>query len=244
MPFQLYYAPDSFTRFTEFGMGFHIVSNYPQPGRLQEIYILYNQEFMLPIDEIDLVDTALISLAPADIEPAIRSMAASYTADLQPCDPATFSSHPLLQRLTAGATGRPTSPSSGAGTPTPTPPPYGHLPFHRQTLSDSERFVRYTIFRNDRRVTPTGEVVADTFAAPASEERVIHNGFAAVGRFALPSLLPAVWRRDIIPPAGTPFVCGAVVPMFGQAGGGAEAKFIAILPAGSAHLRVASVPEI
>jgi hypothetical protein len=73
---------------------------------------------------------------------------------------------------------------------------------------------------------------------------MVPSGFSAVGRFALPSLLPAIWRREIVPPLGTTYLCGAVVPMYGQAGGGVEVKFDNGAAAGSAHLRAASIPEL
>lgn len=64
-----------------------------------------------------------------------------------------------------------------------------------------------------------------TFTAPASEAPFIASGFGAVGRFALPNLSPANWRWEIRPPSGTPFRCGASVPLYGQAGGGVEVEF-------------------
>jgi hypothetical protein len=50
------------------------------------------------------------------------------------------------------------------------------------------------------------------------------TGFAAVGRYALPNLVPACCRWQFSPPAGTIVDCGASVPLYGQAGGGVEVR--------------------
>jgi hypothetical protein len=108
----------------------------------------------------------------------------------------------------------------GSGTPV-----YGHLPFKTVT-EDREVFFRWESWPTSRRVlTATMEVVPDTFASPHSEVPFIPTGFAAVGRAALPSIFPAVFRYEIKPPPPTPMLCGAVVPMFGQSGGGVEVCF-------------------
>jgi hypothetical protein len=102
---------------------------------------------------------------------------------------------------------------------------YGHLPFKSNT-EDREVFFRWEAWPTSRRIlTARNEVVADTFASPHSEVPFIPTGFAAVGRTALPSLFPAVFRYEIKPPPTTPILCGAVVPMFGQSGGGVEVCF-------------------
>jgi hypothetical protein len=102
---------------------------------------------------------------------------------------------------------------------------YGHLPFKSNT-EDREVFFRWEAWPTSRRVlTGTMEIVPDTFASPHSEVPFIPTGFAAVGRAALPSLFPAVFRYEIKPPPTTPMLCGAVVPMFGQSGGGVEVCF-------------------
>jgi len=244
MPFQIYPSPSHFSSPAEFGTGFHIASTYPQPGQMPDIFIIFSQEFVLPIDEIFLVDPVLRDVPAEDLEAAVRQNPVQFNVDLQPCPSQFFTSHPLLAQLTSGPGGLPSAAPAAPGTAPPVPTPYGHLPFARQTVTDHEHFVRYTLFQTDHRVMANGAVLPGTFAAPASEERVVPNGFAAVGRFALPSLHPAIWRRDIVPPAATLYFCGAVVPMFGQAGGGAEVKFDRGAHAGSAHLRSAKIPEL
>ena len=110
----------------------------------------------------------------------------------------------------------------------PPPPPapsyiYGHLPFKGKT-TNGDKFLRFEPWPTSIRVVLS--TVSDrTFAGPVSERPLVPNGFAAVGRYALPSLLPACTVWEISPPAGTDLEAGASVPLFGQAGGGAEVCF-------------------
>jgi hypothetical protein len=53
-----------------------------------------------------------------------------------------------------------------------------------------------------------------TFAGPEAELKMIETGFAAVGRAALPSFFPHVFRWKLEPPPNTSMLCGAVVPMY------------------------------
>lgn len=107
---------------------------------------------------------------------------------------------------------------------------YGHLPF-KTTTEDREVFFRWEAWPTSRRIVTgtipgTMDVLPDTFASPHTEVPFIPTGFAAVARAALPSFFPAVFRYEVKPPPTTPMLCGAVVPMFGQSGGGVEACFI------------------
>jgi hypothetical protein len=106
---------------------------------------------------------------------------------------------------------------------------YGHLPFGTVTAADSVIY-RWEAFPGSRRVFKgggAGYVIADTYAAPASEVPFAPTGFSALARFALPNLLPACFRWEIQPVPG--FVeCGASVPLYGQSGGGVEIRFPAM----------------
>jgi hypothetical protein len=87
-------------------------------------------------------------------------------------------------------------------------------------------FYRYSAFTPDRRVDPiTGSFLAGTYAAPESEVPFVPTGFLAVGRFALPNILPASHRYEIEAPARTAVDFGTVAPAYGQAGGGVESYF-------------------
>ena len=95
------------------------------------------------------------------------------------------------------------------------------------TLSASRVFHRYSAFNPDHRVDPiTGNFVPGTYAVPESEAPFIPTGFAAVGRLALPNLIPASHHYLLEAPSGTQVAFGTVAPAFGQAGGGVEALLL------------------
>ena len=116
--------------------------------------------------------------------------------------------------------------------PLPRPPAapssiYGHLPFSTMT-EPSTLIYRWEAFPTSRRILRTragGEILPGTYAAPASEVPFAPTGFAAVARFALPNLMPAMYRWELQPVAGTFIECGASVPLYGQSGGGVEVRF-------------------
>jgi hypothetical protein len=115
--------------------------------------------------------------------------------------------------------------------PLPKAPPrrsyvHGHLPFHG-ICSGEDVFYRYEAFSTSLRVDlKTNSVTKpNTYGAPFSEGDFTPTGLSAVGRFALPSLLPACWRYTLTPPKGTEFYYGASVPLYGQSGGAVEVMF-------------------
>ena len=89
-------------------------------------------------------------------------------------------------------------------------------------LAGNQLFYRFSAFNPDRRVNFNGDFLPGTYAAPESELPFVPTGFVAVGRFALPNVLPASFRYEITAPAGTSVDFGTVAPAFGQAGGGVE----------------------
>ena len=116
--------------------------------------------------------------------------------------------------------------------PPPSRPPsiYGHLPFATTTFPETVIY-RWEAFPTSRKINrsvnpPT--IAKDTYAAPASETPFAPTGFAAVARFALPNLMPACFRWELQPVAGTHLECGASVPLYGQSGGGVEVKFTSL----------------
>ena len=95
-----------------------------------------------------------------------------------------------------------------------------HLPFHTVTRQ-GDIFYRWEAWPKSLRVHPSSQRVDPwTFAAPEAELKLIEAGFAAVGRAALPSFFPHVFRWKLEPPPGISMLCGAVVPMYGQEGCG------------------------
>jgi hypothetical protein len=136
---------------------------------------------------------------------------------------------PLLRGL------QPVRPSSVAFTlplpsyvsPAPKPPQhvYGHLPFTGRT-GRNDVFYRCEPWPISRWVDQAkAEVKAHTYACPHSELPFFPTGFAAVGRYALPNLMPACYRWKLQPVPNTSLDCGTSVPLFGQAGGGVEVRF-------------------
>nr|WP_321439585.1 hypothetical protein [uncultured Hyphomonas sp.] len=117
------------------------------------------------------------------------------------------------------------------GFPKPPPRPswiYGHLPF-RGICGSEDVYYRYEQYPTSLRIDRTGTkhhvTGVDTYAAPQSELFFTPTGLSAVGRFALPSLLPACWRYELRPAAGTIIRSGASVPLYGQSGGAVEVCF-------------------
>lgn len=106
-------------------------------------------------------------------------------------------------------------------------------PFVTKTTS-SDVFFRLSAFRNDRRILKDGSVAPGTYTTTDNDYKEVPSGLAAVGRYALPSRLPASYVFVIQPPAGTPVAYGTVIPNFGMAGGGVEAYFPQGCPKGSA----------
>jgi hypothetical protein len=112
------------------------------------------------------------------------------------------------------------------------PPPslpakfYGHLPF-QTTTNGNEHFYRFEAWPQSRKITvgAGGSVASGTYASPATELPFVTTGFGAVARAALPSYFPAVFRYVFQPTANAPMRCGAVIPNYGQSGGGVEVMF-------------------
>lgn len=103
--------------------------------------------------------------------------------------------------------------------------PAGHLPFRTTTLAD-DVFYRFEPWPVSGRIQQhSRRVIADTYAAPFREAPFVASGFGAVGRYALPRLIPHCYRWELQPLSGTEIDVGACVPQNGQAGGGVEVRF-------------------
>jgi hypothetical protein len=103
---------------------------------------------------------------------------------------------------------------------------HGHLPFHG-VCGGSDKYYRYEQFATSKRIDrSTNSVIAkDTYGTPESERDFTPTGLSAVGRFALPLLLPACWRYELTPISNTAIYYGASVPLYGQSGGAVEVMF-------------------
>jgi hypothetical protein len=102
-------------------------------------------------------------------------------------------------------------------------------PFPLQTR-EPEYFVRFSAFKNDRRVGADGSLLPGTYVTSKRDAEHVPSGFAAVGRYALPNPMSAIHRFDALAPGGTVGWVGTVLPSFGQSGGGVEIKLTKGLP--------------
>ena len=106
-------------------------------------------------------------------------------------------------------------------------------PFQEKTQRD-DVFYRLSAFPDDKRIGSDGSLVPGTYATTQTDyEKAVPSGLAAVGRYALPCRLPAMYVWRIHPPPRTVVAYGTVLANFGLAGGGVEALFPAGCPAGS-----------
>ena len=138
----------------------------------------------------------------------------------------TFLNHP-----TAGA-----HPAHALAFPAAKAAPRGTLIVSTTTSATATTpVVRFTAYRNDRRVKPAVggvgyDVAVDTYVMPEDDgTKYVSTGLGAVGRCALPNPFPASWYRWLDIPASTPVLVGTVRPNFGQAGGGVEIVLPALL---------------
>jgi hypothetical protein len=94
-----------------------------------------------------------------------------------------------------------------------------------RTISNA-RYARFSAFRNDRRVDPlTGAFLPGTYATTIVDQPLAPSGFSAVGRYALPNVMPASFVHLLTASSGTVIYSGTVAPAYGQSGGGVEVYF-------------------
>jgi hypothetical protein len=93
-----------------------------------------------------------------------------------------------------------------------------------QHPTEPRLYVRYSAFPKDRRVLKDGRFTPGTYATTFNDATMTPSGFAAVGRYALPSPRSAQFVFPIVTDA-SPIYVGTATPNFGQAGGGVEVLF-------------------
>ena|ERR1043166_2188430 len=100
-------------------------------------------------------------------------------------------------------------------------------------MSESEdEFLRYSAFRNDRRILSDGSVLPGTYATTFADGRAhVKTGTQAVRRYALPNPDPAVHEFELKPPGIVQIRRGIAQPAFSQPGGGVEIIFDTGAPA-------------
>jgi hypothetical protein len=205
------------TKLPETGMGFQLV----------EAVIWGNVTPLLVLNSERAVDLSQVELVPGD-DPAVILRNGLRVIEVLKSDvvQTVFAApQPHSFRLLQTRIG----PLSAAGAPLASVGVRTAMPsslVKHLTLPADRVFYRYSAFNPDRRVDPvTGNFLAGTYAAPESEVAFVPTGFLAVGRFALPNILPASYRYEITAPARIAVDFGTVAPAYGQAGGGVEAYF-------------------
>jgi hypothetical protein len=89
----------------------------------------------------------------------------------------------------------------------------------------AERFVRFSAFANDHRITDDGRLRPGSYATTWIDAQQVKTGADAVRRYALPNEKPAVFWFDIQPMKPTQIQRGIVQPANKQPGGGVEVIF-------------------
>lgn len=174
-------------------------------------YIVWNAEFAIDLKE-----------APISGNDITGALLASWINE-QALSPITIIAAPSLHGfLLAGDRVHSSASKAVSGSSAVSPPPSTLV--KTVTLTSPRKFYRFSPFSTDRRVDPiNGNFLPGTYCCPESEEPFVPSGFAAVGRFALPSAQPASYRCEITADSGTNVLFGTVAPAYGQAGGGVEA---------------------
>lgn len=89
-----------------------------------------------------------------------------------------------------------------------------------------EKFLRFSAYKNDRRILLDGSVLPETYVTTHEDGETVRTGMEAVRRYALPSPMPAVHKFYLRPPDPIRVRRGVVAPANNQPGGGIEAIFI------------------
>jgi hypothetical protein len=133
-----------------------------------------------------------------------------------------FAAYPSYHAFIRSLKPKPKTRARNPASITPSPP--GTLIMSTFTTA-GEVYWRLSAYPNDRRDTPDNQIVKGTYVTTKSDIEVVGSGFAAVGRYALPTPFPSVYAFAIRPDPGTPIDLGTVRPNYGQSGGGVEGVF-------------------
>lgn len=131
-------------------------------------------------------------------------------------------------------------PTGGPGAP---PSPLAPTPILKRTTLAYEGFIRVSAFDKDKRVLSDGALAKETYATTVADMKQVPSGFAAVGRYALPNPMAAIYVYVIVPGSGVLIQGGTVRPAYFQSGGGVEVFFPDGAPPGSVF-KPYVIPEI
>lgn len=211
-------STEALLKLPETGMGFQFLEATVQGVR--KPFLVFNAETAFDVSDLQLADSddpTSILLNGTRIVYAIAQLA------MMPGHLSLSSITIAAPRITA-AGGGPAAPPAPAPSATVAPP---SSLVKSYPLPANRVFHRLSPYNPDRRVNPAnGNFLAGTYATTDSDFPFVPSGFAAVGRYALPSIQPASHHYQIEAPIHTPVTFGTVAPAFGQAGGGVEALFV------------------
>ena len=95
----------------------------------------------------------------------------------------------------------------------------------REETEAGKVFMRFTAYKNDRRITAAKGLLPGTYATTEDDSKHVKTGKEAVERYALPDPKPARNRFRINPLKDTMYRQGRVQPAYGHEGGGVEVIF-------------------
>jgi hypothetical protein len=172
---------------------------------LEGRFLILNCEIILPFEEQE----GLFTVADLSKVEKVEQFFETITPVTQ-LDVTTTLSRSALLTAQSGLASAPTA-------------PYVPPAFRRKTRV-GEVFFRFSAFARDRKVAANGDFLPNTYATTLSDFPMAPSGAAAVGRYALPTRLPARYVFAVVP-SPSPVLFGTVAPGFGQAGGGVEVLF-------------------
>jgi hypothetical protein len=183
-------STEALLKLPETGMGFQFVE--ATVARVRKSFLVFNAEIAYDVSDLQLSDSddpASILLNGTRIVYAIAGVKMnSGTLTLSPTALAT----PRITASGGGAAAPPASPSTSAAVAPPSSLVKSYL------LPANRVFHRFSPYNPDRRVNPAnGDFLAGTYATTASDFPFVPSGFAAVGRYALPSIQPASHHYQI-----------------------------------------------
>jgi hypothetical protein len=229
--------PKVFDATPELGMGFHFgVLSALTPAEREDGVIVLNGE--LAVSSRDILDFEMFDrwqwTQGKEFSPGIRSTLI-MAPEPAPKRVITPSDDVALFRHTFGRFVTSAERYEVRGRLHASPP----FPFQAQI---SEELVRFSAFRNDRRIRPDGSLLPGTYVTNKRDAAFAPSGFAVVGQYALPNPIAAGNRFDIKVPPQTAGLVGTVLPAFGQAGGGVEIELTKGAPPNSLKAQTA-IPE-
>lgn len=115
-------------------------------------------------------------------------------------------------------------------------------PPHEGVTDANDVFFRFSAYLVDWRITKEKALLPGSYSTTDTDVKVVPNGLAAVGRYAMPSRISARYVFKITPGAGVKIRYGTVTPNFGLAGGGVEVFFPDGTPPNTAEFSH-SIPE-